>query len=523
MSDGCVTVSQCVEGLPIGCFVWELLLGAFLAAFFLGALNEPSTFNLGLVSTEWAMTEQSNQLLSASLVLGNCLSVLPSGYLADKHGRSAVIRTSIILTLSAGILVQSARTLMQTLIARFLLGLASGGLVAVLMPLVAELLPSRRRSFYLTIWCCGKPAGALFIIFLSCLLRRIEWSIYVTLTLAPAVFLYLLCRLGVLPESPRHLYLVGRRDEGYNTLLDMYEKEMLPLAWAPDSIAVTCMPAKTCSSSEGKASTSNRFAISSDAAVTAWLCVVVFCVSAAAQCMKAWQPTLLTMEGNSHPIRQEHLALLAFPFAQVHHSVRPPAEELSSLNQPGPHLVFPDHPDHRVILVLTQGYMLELLGIILCAFISTAVSRKTLVRWSLFCAAFFSFGAIATEQRGYLLTTGPLIGAQMIAHSAALNFLLVFACERFPTSCRAKAVGLITLFGQLGRSVMPALAGLLLQRTSAVVAVASFNGLYILAWLVSLQLPLPAHRERPLHDVCGKGSSESLTGGMKRSVTYQTV
>lgn len=521
MSDGCVTVSQCVEGLPIGCFVWELLLAAFLAAFFLGALNEPSPFALGLVSTEWVMTEQNNQLLAASLALGNCLSVLPSGYLADKHGRSAVIRTSILLTMGAGVLVQSARTLMQTLLARFFLGLASGGLVAVLMPVVAELLPSKQRSFYLTIWCCGKPAGALFVIFLSCLLRRIESSIYVTLTLAPAVFLYLLCRLGVLPESPRHLYLAGRRDEGYNTLLDIYEKEMLPLAWSPDSIGVTCMPAKTCSTSEGKAST--RFAISSDAAVTAWLCVVVFCVSAAAECTKAWQPTLLTMEGNSHPVRPEHLALLAFPFAQTHHSQRLPAEELFGLDHPGPRLVFPDQPDHRVILVLTQGYMLELLGIILCAFISTAVSRKTLIRWSLCCAAISSFGAILMEQRGYVLASGPLIGSQMIAHSAALNFLLVFACERFPTSCRARAVGFIILFGQMGRSVMPALAGLLLQHTSAVVAVASFNCLYILAWLVSLQLPLPAHRERPLHDVCGKSSSEPLAAGKKRSVTYQTV
>eukprot|EP00439_Symbiodinium_sp_Y106_P004622 s2258_g1.t1 len=41
MSDGHVTVGQCIEGLPIGVFVWELLLCAFLASFWLGALNEP--------------------------------------------------------------------------------------------------------------------------------------------------------------------------------------------------------------------------------------------------------------------------------------------------------------------------------------------------------------------------------------------------------------------------------------------------------------------------------------------------
>lgn len=36
--------------------------------------------------------------------------------------------------------------------------------------------------------------------------------------------LYILCRLDVIPESPRFLYLAGKREEGYYTLLDMYDK-----------------------------------------------------------------------------------------------------------------------------------------------------------------------------------------------------------------------------------------------------------------------------------------------------------
>ena len=44
--------------------------------------------------------------------------------------------------------------------------------------------------------------------------------------MVPAVVLYILCRLDVLPESPRFLYLVGKREEGYYNLLDMYDKEI---------------------------------------------------------------------------------------------------------------------------------------------------------------------------------------------------------------------------------------------------------------------------------------------------------
>lgn len=40
----------------------------------------------------------------------------------------------------------------------------------------------------------------------------------------PPMVLYILCRLDVIPESPRFLYLAGKREEGYYTLLDMYDK-----------------------------------------------------------------------------------------------------------------------------------------------------------------------------------------------------------------------------------------------------------------------------------------------------------
>lgn len=47
---------------------------------------------------------------------------------------------------------------------------------------------------------------------------------FIFLLMLPALVLYILCRLEVIPESPRFLYLMGKREEGYFTLLDMYDK-----------------------------------------------------------------------------------------------------------------------------------------------------------------------------------------------------------------------------------------------------------------------------------------------------------
>jgi len=487
----------------MGCFIWEVLLCAFLASFFLGAINESSPFAFGRVVPDWGVTERNVQLSSAALALGNFLSVLAGGWMADRYGRASVLRTSVLMTISCSIVLQSTWTLYQAIFARLLLGLASGGILAVLMPLVSELLPSKKRGFYLTLWCCGQPAGALFAVIISCAMTRVDWTTFVTFIMAPGLILYVLCKLDLIPESPRHLYLVGKRDEGYNTLMDMYEKEMLPLAWAPDSIAVTCAPARSSSSSEGSKSTLKSL-MASDVAVTAGLCLVMFFVCAASQCVKIWMPLAIAFGAEAKaetPETPTDLVSLLLSFSRT---------------------VPIGTADHRLVMAVAQGYMVELLGVLVCAFISTILSRKRLVQYALFSAALFTSLTLAAQQRGFLILAATLFGLQLVSQAAAINFLLVFTCEKFPTSCRAWTVGLVLFFGDFGRVLMPALSGLLIDPTSEVKALIFFTSLYIAAWMVSLQLPLPSHRERPLHDV-EENSKASLARGRKRSVTYQTV
>lgn len=538
MSDGFVTVAQCVEGLPLGRFAWELLVCGFLCWFLLGAINESTPMSFSFIATEWQPSERCAQAMSAALALGNFLAIIAGGWVADKHGRLAVIRPALLMTIACGMVVQTARNFYQAVIARFALGLVSGSLLGVMPTLIVELLPSRNRGFYLTIWCSGWPAGALFSVMVGCLLPTLNWRAFYTIILVPAIVLYVCTRADMLPESPRFLYLSGRREEGYNTLLDMYETENIPLPWAAETIAVSCAPARSGSSSFTEAySFSGKAGAQSGNAVTAWLAFTMFCVSAAAQSMKIWMPMMLVAhkaDGMMGQLHQTHQNYPSGPtdygglfglttgqrFAQSHHfhfADGPRATSLLALAH-APYMM--PEPDYSVVLVMAQAYIVEMVGVIVCSYISTWVYRKQMVRWPLLGAAVFTLGALGAAEMGSLLLCGPLIGLQLVSETAALNFLQVFACEYFPTCRRAKTLAIVNFSAQLGNFVMPVAGGLVVRRLSAAGALIFFSALYVVAWILSLRLPLPSGKEQPLHDEDGAARARKSGGQV---ANYQTI
>mmetsp|Transcript_73570 Transcript_73570/g.157709 ORF Transcript_73570/g.157709 Transcript_73570/m.157709 type:complete len:539 (-) Transcript_73570:184-1800(-) len=538
MSDGFVMVAQCVEGLPLGMFVWELLLCGFLAWFMLGSINESSPLAFSFVSEEWVSNEWSAARMSAALAFGNFCAILAGGWIADRHGRMAVVRPALLLTIACGMLLQMANTLSQALVVRFILGLCSGSLLGVMPPLIAELLPSRHRGFYLTIWCCGWPAGALFSILLSCLMPSIHWRVFNTIMLVPAVVLYICARAEMIPESPRWLYMVGRRDEGYNTLLDMYEKEDLPMPWSSECVAVSCAPPS--SSSSSVADSCGGFAcfpvckgalsISSGTATTAWLAAAMFTVSAAAQSMKLWMPTMLVAQ-EADDVAGHHYrggAGLLESALQRHYHYKygfaegPGATSLLSLAH-APHML--SEPNYDVVLVLAQAYAMQFVGVVVASYASTCVCRKSMVRWSIILAALFTVLALMAAERGMQVLIGPLMGVQLAMQATGLNFLQVFASEHVPTSRRAKTTAIVNFAAQLGNFTIPALGGLLVRHVSASGAVIFFGALYVVGFLCASRLPLPTKKEQPLHDIDEPHpQKDSEARARKREwMTYQTI
>jgi len=310
---------------------------------------------------------------------------------------------------------------------------------------------------------------------------------------------------------------------------------------------VTCAPPRPpASSSEGSRSCCKAGAPTSGA-VTAWLAFAMFCVSAAAQSMKLWMPAMLVAHradaggppgpqgvhghlrhhmGRGDTLLGPEPAIISiggqrFPvYSAFRFADGPNALSLLSVAH-APYMM--PAPDYGVVLVLAQAYIVEMVGIIVCAYISTWVRRKHMVQWPLLIAAFFTLASLAAAESGAFLLCGPLIGMQLAAQATGFNFLQVFACEHFPTARRAKITALVNFAAQLGNFVIPALGGFVVQRTSAAGALIFFCALYVVGWIVSLRLPLPTGKERPLHDVDeAKGQRDGSSRARKRA-SYQTI
>lgn len=527
MSDGFVTAGQCVEGLPLGRTVWEILICAFLTWFMLGAINEtaPLAFSLVPSNSLGLPAEHSVMALSASLACGNFLAVLAGGYLADWCGRLAVLRPSLLMTIGAGMLMQLSRTLPQAIAARFLLGLSSGALFSVMPPLVAELLPSRHRGFYLTIWCCGWPIGGLVSVLLGFFMPDLGARVLYTMMLIPAMALYVCTRADMLPESPRYLYLVGRRDEGYVSLMDMYEKQMLPLPWSPETIGVHTAPSRDAEN--------HKLGMSSSTGIMCCLALAMFSVSAAAQSMKLWMPTMLVaQQADSMSPRQGLVELPTHspdPFVMaegngglVSFAAGPKATSfLSVVAAP----LMLREPNYIATMVLVQGYVIQFFGTVACSYFSTWISRRSMVQWSLLAATACTLIALAVAQSGSVLLCGPIVGLQLAAQACGFNFLQVFASEHFPTSCRAKTTAFVVFMAQLGNFTMPVLGGFVVRRFGATSAVIFFSALYVVGWTFAHQLPLPAGREQPLHDVEEPAKSKKCEERSRKRewMSYQSI
>jgi MFS family permease len=555
MSDGFVTVAQCVEGLPLGRFVWELLACAMLFWFLLGCINECTPVAFSFVQSDWP-SEQSTMMLSGALVMGNFMAILLAGWIADRFGRMAVVRPALLATIMCGTLLQLAHTFAQAMVSRLVLGFVSGGILGVLPPLVAELLPSRNRGFHMTIWCAGWPAGAMFALIAGCLFDGPNSRAFHTLILMSAIVLYMCTRADLIPESPRYLYMVGRRDEGYSVLMDMYDKEQLPMPWAADTIAVTCAstPGERAGAPADASSSScqTKPAVASSAAVTALLALAMFLVSAAGQSMKLIVPVVLVAhQGDALHSARVPVDAAAFLSAYRRANIADPVANFgpfagyhgSSLldlalgrSIPHPHHKVHAHAfEHRghgfhevnynIVFVLAQAYIVQTIGVVLCAYMSTWVYRKSMIQWSLLCAAFFTLATMVAAEHGALLLCGPFLGVQLAAQSAAFNFLQVFACEYFPTSTRAKMVAVVNFSAQLGNIVLPVFGDIVMQKMSTAGAVVFFGLLYVACYFVSSRLPLQNVREQPLHDVEAERSqkSASVRSRKREWASYQTI
>src|SRR5437870_4653916 len=158
------------------------------------------TFLLAPISRELGLGRAAHAVLLGASLGATALGGALFGYLADRHGRRAVLQWSI-LTYSAGtVLCGLTPGIATLLVARLVTGLGVGGEWAIGHALLAESVPARLRGRFGALLQTGAPVGVgLAALVGSFVAPRIGWRAAFILSGLPALLVTAIRR--TLPES----------------------------------------------------------------------------------------------------------------------------------------------------------------------------------------------------------------------------------------------------------------------------------------------------------------------------------
>jgi MFS transporter, AAHS family, 4-hydroxybenzoate transporter len=172
------------------------------------------SFVAPLIAKDLHLNLSSIGTVFAAGLAGSMLGGLILGHIADRAGRRPTVLVSLAMAGVATLLCSQASSLGAFAALRLLTGLALGGLLAAIVPLVAEHFPRQQRNAAVTIMFIGYPLGAVVGGAITALLIAHGWrNLFlgagsVTLLLVPiALFLRetLYASDAPLRDSPRQL------------------------------------------------------------------------------------------------------------------------------------------------------------------------------------------------------------------------------------------------------------------------------------------------------------------------------
>jgi len=119
------------------------------------------SFVAPLIAKDLHLSFASIGTVFAAGLAGSMVGGLLLGHIADRTGRRPAVLVSLAVAGIAMLLCSQASSLGTFAALRFLTGLALGGLLAAIIPLVAEHFPPQQRSAAVTMMFIGYPLGAV--------------------------------------------------------------------------------------------------------------------------------------------------------------------------------------------------------------------------------------------------------------------------------------------------------------------------------------------------------------------------
>ncbi|CAM9116751.1 unnamed protein product, partial [Ectocarpus fasciculatus] len=225
---GGLTVTECIEGLPLGWFHTRLLLIAGLGGMADGMEISLLLFIGTCAGEMWNLSTREIAMLCSVVFSGEMVGSLFWGPLADHWGRRPVSISGLATISTFGMLSSVAPSFVWLAAFQFFVGVGVGS-SAIPFDLFAELLPSPHRGTYLVYLQSFFSIGAALVVCLAWLvLSAWGWRGLVLTTSVPVTVSFVLAYL-YLPESPRWLQVQHRSEEAKEFIVEAARVNGSPL------------------------------------------------------------------------------------------------------------------------------------------------------------------------------------------------------------------------------------------------------------------------------------------------------
>jgi putative MFS transporter len=231
-----------LDRLPIGAFHYRIMILIGIGMFFDGFDIYLAGTVLGVTLKSGFSTLNQNATFISATFVGMMLGSFGTGFLGDRYGRRFTYQFNLLLFGLASLAAAFAPNMMILIGCRFIMGVGLGAENVVGYATMTEFVPARTRGKWLglTTVCVvtGLPVALLLA---SLIVPAFGWRAMFILGGIGALVVWHLRKN--LPESPRWLEAVGRKDEA-EALLQSIEREAsqgrpLPAPSAAPTVAVS--------------------------------------------------------------------------------------------------------------------------------------------------------------------------------------------------------------------------------------------------------------------------------------------
>ncbi|EPS64332.1 hypothetical protein M569_10450, partial [Genlisea aurea] len=459
------TLDEALSRLGFGTFqVYALLFSGI--GYFSDAMEMSLLSFIGpALKSEWSLTPIQESLITTVVFVGMLCGAVFWGLIADSFGRKTGIQIVSLIVFGAGLLSSFSPNYVSLLIFRLILGFgASGGHVFVSWFL--EFVPRSNRGAWMlgmsTSWILGEVLETLLA---WLIMPRFGWRLLLIVSSLPSFTVLILS--GFAPESPRYLFMKGRRHEATTALekVAQINRKQLPAGTLVSDDPKQLEVAESSVSEE----TDLLSLRGRNFGLRKWLQDAHQLVSS-----DLLRTTLL-------------LWALDFSYTFIYYGIQLMISSLSSGQGDCASSSSKSDDDVDALYVTTLVTCLaELPGLVLAALLVDRFGRKICME-TVSLLTVVAILPLLWPQTG-TATSLLLITARMF-NSAAFSTLVVYSEEVYPTCVRGTGAGVMSGVGRFGGILCPIVAVGLVRGCHLTAAVGLFGSLIVLSGACVMLFP----------------------------------